>query len=111
MAEIVDMIVEEEISSGTGNDLLGLYFQNEKRSPVELVDQLNWRLIKDREVIKKICMETIELYPKVSRKYARNGHRKYRSVLILNVLTVLGNRVNVNYIWDIYDELLRKDKN
>jgi len=71
MAQIVDMIVFEEISLGTVQDLLRLYFQNEKRSPVLLVNELNCRLIKDREIIKKICLDTIELYPKVAKKYAK----------------------------------------
>jgi len=71
MAQIVDMIVLEEISLGTGQDLLRLYFQNEKRSPVLLVNELNCRLIKDREITKKIYLDTIELYPKVAKKYAK----------------------------------------
>lgn len=110
ISQIIDMYVNEEISLGTASDLLGLYLQNEKRTPIDLVNQFNWKLIKDRETIKKICLATIELYPKIARKYAKTGFRRPRSVLVQNVIIVLENRVNINYIWDVFDELLRKDK-
>jgi aspartyl-tRNA(Asn)/glutamyl-tRNA(Gln) amidotransferase subunit B len=110
ISEIIDMLVNEEISLGTATDLLGLYFQNETRTPKQIVDEFNWKVIKDKETIKKICLQTIEMYPKIARKYAKSGFRKPNSVLIQNVLTVLGNKVNINLIWDIFDELLRSDK-
>jgi aspartyl-tRNA(Asn)/glutamyl-tRNA(Gln) amidotransferase subunit B len=110
ISEIIDMFVNEEISLGTATDLLGLYFQNETRTPKQIVHEFNWKVIKDKEMIKKICLQTIEMYPKIARRYAKSGLRKPKSVLIQHVLTLLENKVNINQIWDIFDELLRSDK-
>ncbi|XP_054166130.1 glutamyl-tRNA(Gln) amidotransferase subunit B, mitochondrial-like [Oppia nitens] len=108
---IIDLLINESISSRIANQLLNQYFQNEKRSPNEVITQNNWTLITDDNIIKEKCLLTIETLPKIARKYANKGVRRHKSLLIENVMNLLDNRVNECDIWKHYDQLLRNNTN
>lgn len=107
LAEICDMLFGECISEATTFDLLMLYCQRDQRSARKIIEENNWWLIKDQDEIEKVCLKVIESIPKIAKKYAKNGIRKPKSMLIQRAFVLMNNQVNENIVWDCYDRILR----
>ncbi|XP_027199217.2 glutamyl-tRNA(Gln) amidotransferase subunit B, mitochondrial [Dermatophagoides pteronyssinus] len=107
LGQLCDMIFDEKISETTAYDILKLYLQNEKRSPHEIVENYNWWLIKDMDQIENVCRQVIQQVPKIAKKYAKNGVRKQKSMLIQKAFVLMNHQVNEKMLWEIYDKLLR----
>ena len=110
MAEIIDLLISEKISSGIGNRLLRLYFQKQNKTPNEMVLENEWTIINDMKTIEEMCLKTIKTHQKIARKYAKTGIRRPNSMLIQNVMNLSDNRVNESNIWLQFDRILRNTK-
>ncbi|OTF71202.1 glutamyl-tRNA(Gln) amidotransferase subunit B, mitochondrial-like [Euroglyphus maynei] len=103
LTELCDMIFDEKISETTAYDILKLYLQNEQRSPSEIVEKYNWWLIRDIDQIEQVCRQVIQQVPKIAKKYAKNGVRKQKSMLIQKAFVLMNNQVNEKMLWDTND--------
>ena len=110
LAELADLLIDGDISEPTAYDIVKLYIQKDDRKPRIIVQQYNWHLINDRKHIETICREVTKQIPKVAKKYAKTGIRKPKSMLIQNAQLALGNRVNENQLWDVFDDILLNPK-
>ncbi|XP_075591406.1 glutamyl-tRNA(Gln) amidotransferase subunit B, mitochondrial isoform X1 [Dermatophagoides farinae] len=99
LGQLCDMIFDDKISETTAHDLLKLYLQNEQRSPHEIVEKYNWWLIQDIDQIEQVCRQVIQQVPKIAKKYAKNGVRKPKSMLIQKAYVLMNHQVNERVLW------------
>lgn len=109
LSQLCDMLYQRQISESTVLDVIKLYHQKQDKSlsPQEIVDQFGWTLIQDEDKLEEACRMVIQMVPKIAAKYAKNGFRRPNSMLIQRAQAILGNQVDENKLWDVYDKILR----
>uniref|UniRef100_K3X059 Glutamyl-tRNA(Gln) amidotransferase subunit B, mitochondrial n=1 Tax=Globisporangium ultimum (strain ATCC 200006 / CBS 805.95 / DAOM BR144) TaxID=431595 RepID=K3X059_GLOUD len=120
LGELIDLIVDGTISGKIAKDLLEVLFyenhadadgQATKKTPLQIVEERDWKQIQDDEAIRALCRSVLE-DPKTKKNLDAflNGKTQLFGFFIGQVMKNCGGRVNPERANTIMQELLDAHK-
>lgn len=92
IGEVFDMKAKKEINWIVTCELLALLKSNTEKTPRQLVEENNWYLLTDEEILRKVCSEVLNKNQSILQQYKRKKKKDGIFQLILHEVSMALNR-------------------
>lgn len=107
IGQLVDLLEEEKITSGTATDTLQLMLQGDRRDALSIIKENNWWMIKDEELIKEVIVRVLERNPKKAKMYKKRPTPWTQEPLLDEIKLFVGRKVASKQLLDLLNDIVQ----